>query len=297
MRSRYQKRTTADEIAEEFKTNAREAFDIGARYMGAARDWFVERAEEMQQRVFDQGFRTRQAEVDEEEDFLARAYRDAGRQARGEAATPADDPVTGGQDTGHGTPRGARGTRGGAPAWDREQGIQRGRRGGHTPEGHGVHAYGYRGMGPRDYQRSDARIAEDINERLYESDAIDARDIAVQVNQGIVLMTGSVPHRWMKHLAEDLAERCRGVNDVENQVRVQPQESTEHGAFATARSTVSPAQTATAGNAEAGSAAAASASATTRAEAGKKPTQVHESGETIGGGSRAATPPPGGTAH
>lgn len=291
MRNRYQQRTTADEIADDFKTNAREAFDAGARYMGAARDWFLERAEEMQQRVFDQRSQARP----EEDDFLTRAYRDAGRYWRGETAAAPEEPTMHGAEPAQ-RGRRRRGAHASSPMtdWDREQGIDEGRRSGrsgHARHGHAVHAYGYRGMGPRDYQRSDARIAEEINERLYESDAIDARDIAVQVNQGIVLMTGTVPHRWMKHLAEDLAERCRGVSDVENQVRVQQQDAPEHGAFAGARSTVSSA------NAEAASAAGTKATGKPADASSKRATHVHEPGETIGTGSRAAPTPPGSTPH
>lgn len=298
MRNRYQRHSTADEITEDFKANAREAFDAGARYMGAARDWFLQRAEEMQQRVFDQRFQSRKSEVDEEEDFLARAYRDAGRAARGEGADDVNDPIgTGGEGAGA-TRRGrharAAWTGGSTPDWDREQGIERGRRGGPGRQGPAPHAYGYRGMGPRDYQRSDERIAEEINERLYESDAIDARDIAVQVNQGVALMTGTVPHRWMKHLAEDLAERCRGVTDVENQVRVQAQDTQEASAF-TARSTVSSAIP-TASEVQSPS-SVASASASGRADTATKQTPPHVPSDTIGGGSRAATKPSGGTAH
>lgn len=79
---------------------------------------------------------------------------------------------------------------------------------------------GYRGRGPQGYARSDARIAEDVNERLMEDDDIDATDIVVAVRDGIVTLTGSVDERWVKHRAEDLADACSGVKDVENRLRV-----------------------------------------------------------------------------
>jgi hypothetical protein len=79
---------------------------------------------------------------------------------------------------------------------------------------------GYRGVGPRNYSRSDERIREDINERLTEADDLDASDITVEVSQGVVTLNGGVGERWMKHRAEDLADGCIGVRDVRNQVQV-----------------------------------------------------------------------------
>src|SRR5690606_26394810 len=75
-------------------------------------------------------------------------------------------------------------------------------------------ARGYRGVGPRNYRRSDERIREDLNDRLTEADDLDASDISVEVSNGVATLTGSVGHRWMKHRAEDLADECLGVRDV-----------------------------------------------------------------------------------
>lgn len=80
---------------------------------------------------------------------------------------------------------------------------------------------GYRGLGPKTYSRSDERICEDLHERLTEADEIDARDITVEVNGGVVTLGGTVPRRWMKHRAEDLADSCSSVRDVHNQIRMQ----------------------------------------------------------------------------
>src|SRR5690606_30482013 len=79
---------------------------------------------------------------------------------------------------------------------------------------------GYRGVGPRNYSRSDERIREDLNERLTEADDLDASDITVEVSNGVATLGGMVPQRWMKHRAEDLADGCTGVRDVRNPVRV-----------------------------------------------------------------------------
>ncbi len=79
---------------------------------------------------------------------------------------------------------------------------------------------GYRGVGPRNYARSDERIREDLNERLTEADDLDASDLTVEVSNGVATLGGMVPQRWMKHRAEDLADGCTGVRDVRNQIRV-----------------------------------------------------------------------------
>ena len=94
-----------------------------------------------------------------------------------------------------------------------------------TPEsaaGFGAPSAGgsYRGIGPRNYSRSDERIREDINERLTEADDLDASDLTVEVSKGVVTLSGGVDERWMKHRAEDLADGCIGVRDVRNQVQV-----------------------------------------------------------------------------
>lgn len=76
------------------------------------------------------------------------------------------------------------------------------------------------GVGPKGYKRSDDRIREDVSERLEDHPQIDASNIEVQVLEAEVTLTGSTPNRLSKRLAEDVAERVRGVKDVHNQVRV-----------------------------------------------------------------------------
>ena len=79
----------------------------------------------------------------------------------------------------------------------------------------------FSGRGPRNYTRSDARIVEDVAERLTRSDALDASDIELQVQHGVVVLDGSVADRQDKRLAEDLAESVRGVKAVQNNLRLQ----------------------------------------------------------------------------
>ena len=84
----------------------------------------------------------------------------------------------------------------------------------------------FRGMGPSHYKRADERIRDDIYERLTDSHVIDARSIMVDVNEGNVTLTGTVNERRMRYAAEDLVERVGGVANINNQLRVQAQETT-----------------------------------------------------------------------
>ena len=77
------------------------------------------------------------------------------------------------------------------------------------------------GRGPRNYRRPDARIHEEVCERLTADPWLDARDIEVEVAESRVILRGGVPERAMKHRAEDLADAIFGVADVDNQIRVQ----------------------------------------------------------------------------
>ncbi len=81
---------------------------------------------------------------------------------------------------------------------------------------------GYAGRGPRNYRRSDERIREDLNDRLTENRYVDATDIEVNVNNGLVTLTGRVGGRDEKYHAEAIAESVTGVTDVSNQLHVGP---------------------------------------------------------------------------
>lgn len=78
----------------------------------------------------------------------------------------------------------------------------------------------HRGTGPKGYIRSDERIKEDVSERLMDDGQLDASDIEVMVQDGEVTLTGTVPERFAKRHAEDVAERASGVKHVQNNLRV-----------------------------------------------------------------------------
>ena len=81
-------------------------------------------------------------------------------------------------------------------------------------------ARGHRGRGPQGYVRSDARITDDIIDRLTDDAHIDASEILLMIEDGVVTLTGNVPERSMKHRAEDIAADATGVRDVHNKIRV-----------------------------------------------------------------------------
>jgi hypothetical protein len=107
---------------------------------------------------------------------------------------------------------------------DRDAGRRR-----HADE---IRAESHRGRGPKDYRRSDERIREDVNERLTEDPYLDATDILVEVAGGEVTLTGQVACREDKRRAERLAEEVSGVGDVQNSIRVRPDEGRPAGAAA-----------------------------------------------------------------
>ncbi len=72
------------------------------------------------------------------------------------------------------------------------------------------------GKGPKGYNRSSDRIREDVCEALTQSPHIDASEIEVSVQDGIVTLTGRVDSRRIKKEAERVSERVLGVDDVVN---------------------------------------------------------------------------------
>jgi hypothetical protein len=86
-----------------------------------------------------------------------------------------------------------------------------------------------RGRPPKGYTRSDERIREDVNDMLSDHPWVDASEVEVRVQEGIVTLTGTVEDRDTKRTIEDLAHEARGVKDVQNQLRVQSQDELRTG--------------------------------------------------------------------
>lgn len=78
----------------------------------------------------------------------------------------------------------------------------------------------YSGVGPQNYRRSDQRIEEDVCDELTADSYVDAHDVNVSVNNGVVTLSGTVPTRDMRRRAEEDADSVNGVNDVRNDLRI-----------------------------------------------------------------------------
>jgi osmotically-inducible protein OsmY len=76
------------------------------------------------------------------------------------------------------------------------------------------------GRGPKGYKRSDERIREDVCDRLSDMHDIDASDVEVEVKNGEVTLSGTIPERNMKYAIEHCCERVSGVSDITNQLRL-----------------------------------------------------------------------------
>lgn len=79
---------------------------------------------------------------------------------------------------------------------------------------------GHRGRGPKGYRRSDETIREDVSEALYRSSEVDASEIEVSVDKGIVTLKGFTETRNQKKAAESAIENLAGIEDVYNDLRV-----------------------------------------------------------------------------
>ena len=80
---------------------------------------------------------------------------------------------------------------------------------------------GTRNTGPKGYVRSDARITEDICERINALPDLDAVDVSVQVKDGEVTLTGTVVERSAKFRLEQLCDVVPGVKEIHNALRIQ----------------------------------------------------------------------------
>lgn len=78
----------------------------------------------------------------------------------------------------------------------------------------------FHGVGPKNYVRPDARVLEDVCERLAYHPYVNARDVEVYVHDGEVTLMGTIDDQEAKRLAEDVVFDVAGVKDVHNEIRV-----------------------------------------------------------------------------
>lgn len=76
------------------------------------------------------------------------------------------------------------------------------------------------GKAPEDNTRSDARIREHVCAVLSEDAHVDAREIAVRVENGEATLSGTVDDRSTSRRVEDLVAEIGGVDAVRNNLRI-----------------------------------------------------------------------------
>ena len=94
-------------------------------------------------------------------------------------------------------------------------------------EGQGRYGQSHRGRGPKNYQRSDDRICEEVCDRLSDDHDVDASDIEVSVSDREVTLSGEVNSKQAKRCAEDCADSVSGIEHVQNNLRVKKSGSGE----------------------------------------------------------------------
>jgi BON domain-containing protein len=80
---------------------------------------------------------------------------------------------------------------------------------------------GYRGQGPKCYRRADARILEDVCDRLTDAEDVDATHLECTVENGEVALGGSVRTPAERRRAVEIAESVSGVLAVRGLIRVE----------------------------------------------------------------------------
>jgi hypothetical protein len=104
--------------------------------------------------------------------------------------------------------------------WGESRGQSGERRGESWGDRPGAMPRGRERVGPKGYQRSDERIREDICERLAHARHVDVRDVEVEVQGGVVRLTGNVRDRRQKYCIEEIADDVFGVREIHNAVRL-----------------------------------------------------------------------------
>jgi hypothetical protein len=76
------------------------------------------------------------------------------------------------------------------------------------------------GRGPKGYKRADPQLVEEASLRLERNGQVDATDIEVSAEDGVIRLRGTVADRSMKRRAEECVESVYGARDVMNELRV-----------------------------------------------------------------------------
>jgi hypothetical protein len=86
----------------------------------------------------------------------------------------------------------------------------------------------FTGVGPKNFTKSDKAIEDDVCETLWRNGNVNARDIEVKVDNGIVTLKGYVDSRHQKKQAEAVIENLFGVLDVFNELTIKGEIKKNH---------------------------------------------------------------------
>jgi len=78
----------------------------------------------------------------------------------------------------------------------------------------------HRGKGFKGWKRSDDSIYDEIGQILEQRADIDPSDVEIKINNGEVILEGTVSDRMTKRRIEDALEMVSGIKDVQNRLRV-----------------------------------------------------------------------------
>jgi cytoskeletal protein RodZ len=74
--------------------------------------------------------------------------------------------------------------------------------------------------------KSDELLATAVHDSLSHDKRVNAMQLQVSAQQGVVQLTGTVPREADRHAAETIARRVAGVRDVRNQIQVEASPAT-----------------------------------------------------------------------
>lgn len=75
--------------------------------------------------------------------------------------------------------------------------------------------------GLRSYQKQEDRIRMEIHQALTEHPGIDAANIDISIDSGVVVLRGIIDDRRQRCLALKLAEEVPGVREVRNELKIE----------------------------------------------------------------------------
>lgn len=87
----------------------------------------------------------------------------------------------------------------------------------------------FRGKGPKNYQRSDRRIYEELGEELRHNPTIDASEIEFSVRDRHIYVRGFVKSKTEKWLVEDILESLHGIEGITNELKLRREEFPPRG--------------------------------------------------------------------